>query len=166
MNTLGGLPAHPLMVHIPVALVPLVLLGVVAMALRGDWFERLWVAVSVVVGISLVGTFLASGSGEALEESIESSGQNMSAALRDHVEMGESAQGAVASLAVFFAVWVTLAWWRRRVGDEKAVAVLRRPALAHTVLSGIVVLAAIIATIVVYRVGHSGATSVWDSAGG
>jgi len=161
MDTLGGLPAHPLMVHIPVALVPLAMLGVVVMALRRSWFDRLWVAVTVVVGIAVAGTFLAAGSGEELEEGIRSSGRAISAALHDHAEMGEGAEAAVAVFAVLLALWVGQAWWARRVGAERASRVLQRPGLVHTVMAVATVVAAIVATVVVYRVGHSGATSVW-----
>lgn len=161
MDTLGGLPAHPLMVHIPVALVPLAMLGVLAMALRRSWFEPLWVAVTVVVGIGLAGTFLAAGSGEEFEESIRSSGQTISSALREHAEMGEGAQAAVGVFAVLLVLWVGQAWWTRRVGSERALRVLRRPGRVHTVLAVSTVVAAIVATVLVYRVGHSGATSVW-----
>ena len=161
MDTLGGLPAHPLMVHIPVARVPLAMLGVVVMAFRRSWFERLWVAVSVVVGIALAGTLLAAGSGEELEEGIRASGQTISTALREHAEMGEGAETAVAVFAGLLGVWATAAWWMRRVGDERAAAVVRRPALVHTLLAVATVAGAVVATVVVYRVGHSGATSVW-----
>lgn len=161
MDTLGGLPAHPLMVHVPVALVPLAMLGVLAMATRRAWFDRLWVAVSVVVGIALAGTFLAAGSGEELEEGIRSSGQTISSMLHEHAEMGEGAEVAVAVFGGLLGVWVAVAWWARRVGDERATAVVRRPALVHSLLAVATVIGAVVATIVVYRVGHSGATSVW-----
>ena len=162
MNTIGGLPAHPLMVHIPVALVPLAMLGVLAMVIRRSWFERLWVAVTVVVGIGAAGTFLAAGSGEELEDGIRASGQNISSALHDHAEMGEGAQTAVGVFAVVFLAWVASAWWVRRVGTERAAAVLRRFALVHLVWGALTLVAAIVATVVIYKVGHSGATSVWE----
>jgi hypothetical protein len=162
MNTIGGLPAHPLMVHVPVALVPLAMLGVFAMAVRRSWFERLWVAVTVVIGVGLAGTFLAAGSGEELEEGIRSSGQNISAALQDHAEMGEGAEVAVAAFAVVFFAWVSLAWWAHRAGQEKAVALLRRPGTVHGALAVLTAIGAIVATVIVYKVGHSGATSVWE----
>jgi hypothetical protein len=40
VDTISGLPAHPLLVHIPVVLLPLAALGVVGMALRSSWHRR------------------------------------------------------------------------------------------------------------------------------
>ena len=66
---------------------------------------------------------------------------------------------------VFFLVtlaWVGFAWWRRRVGEEKAAAVAKKPQLLNVVLSVLVVLGGVAATWSVTAAGHSGATSVWE----
>ena len=40
MDTFAGLPAHPLLVHAPVVLVPVVALLVILMIVRPQWLER------------------------------------------------------------------------------------------------------------------------------
>ena len=69
LDTLFGLPAHPLIVHAVVVLVPLAAIGGIAIALSA-WVRAHigWLVVAfAVAGVVLVP--LATGSGEALEES-------------------------------------------------------------------------------------------------
>ncbi len=73
MDTFAGLPAHPLLVHAPVVLVPVVALLVILMIVRPQWLERFgWLAVGLA-GLALVTGVLAENSGEALEEAVEDS---------------------------------------------------------------------------------------------
>ena len=65
MDQITGLPAHPLLVHIPVAMLPLAALGVVVLLARKAWYERYRWAVLVVAGIGTLGAILAASSGES-----------------------------------------------------------------------------------------------------
>ena len=59
MDTFAGLPAHPLLVHAPVVLVPVVALLVILMIVRPQWLERFgWLAVGLA-GLALVTGVLA-----------------------------------------------------------------------------------------------------------
>ncbi|MEY4069352.1 MAG: hypothetical protein RLZZ332_1688, partial [Actinomycetota bacterium] len=40
MDTLGGIPSHPLFVHLPAVLIPLATLGVILMVVRPTWWQR------------------------------------------------------------------------------------------------------------------------------
>ena len=62
-DTLGGLPAHPLFVHLPVALVPLAAIGAVCMAVRPQWRQRFGVPVAIIAGVGFIGTLLAASTG-------------------------------------------------------------------------------------------------------
>ncbi len=52
MDTLFGLPAHPLLVHIPIVLLPLAAIGVIVMLIKPEWHRRYrWVVLAMgVVG--------------------------------------------------------------------------------------------------------------------
>lgn len=165
MDTIGGLVAHPLLVHVPVVLVPLAAVGAAAMAVRGEWRQRFATVVMVLAGVGAVGAVLASRSGEALEERFEASGQTIGDTLERHAEMGESAPVVVAVFFVLLLAWTLFAAWRRRVGEERAVAVVRRPRVVAAVLCALAVLGGVVASVVVVRTGHSGAESVWEDAG-
>jgi hypothetical protein len=48
MDTLFGLPAHPLLVHMPIVLIPLAAIGVVVMLIKPAWHQRYrWVVLGM-----------------------------------------------------------------------------------------------------------------------
>lgn len=161
MDRFGDLPSHPLLVHLPVVLVPLALLGLVALAVRPSWRRALGPVVAVVSGIGFVGALLASSSGEALEDDLRDTGMTIGEAIHDHAEMGEQVPVLAGTFFVVVLAWLLVSTWRRRVGDERATRVLRFPALVVAVLLGLSLLAGTITTVSVVRTGHSGADSVW-----
>ena len=73
-------------------------------------------------------------------------------------------QGIVALFFVVTLVWVVGSWWRRRVGEERATARLRKPRIVFAGLAVAAVLTGVVATVAVIDTGHSGATSVWENA--
>ena len=161
-ESLGGLPAHPLVVHLPVVLVPLAAIGALLMAIRPAWLQRFGVVVATLAGLGFVGSLLAAGSGEELEDSFRAAGETISGALHDHAEMGESVELLAGLFFVLVLAWVLFAAWRRKVGEEHAVARVRRPKVVAIVLALLVVLSGFTATASVYLTGHSGAKSVWE----
>jgi len=162
-ETLGGLPAHPLFVHLPVVLVPLAAIGVLAMALRPQWRQRFGVPVAIIAGVGFVGTLLAANTGEELEESFRAAGETIPQVLNDHAEMGDTAQVIVGIFFVLTLAWVLYSIWQRRVGDERATAKVRKPRLIGTMLAVVVVLSGAVASVSVTLTGHSGARSVWET---
>lgn len=67
INTLwGGLPAHPLFMHVPVVLIPVVALGTLVIVYRQRWFERhsLWLCATAVVALGSLN--LTMNAGDAL----------------------------------------------------------------------------------------------------
>ena len=162
-HTLGGLPAHPLLVHIPVVLIPLAALGALAIAVRPRWMRSFGWLLAGVAGVGLLGAIFAAQSGEAYKETLEATGQTITSTLEDHAEMGDAAQGFAAVFFALVVVWVLFAWWRRRSGEEKVIAVVKRPKVIAIILSVLVVVSGIAATASVTVTGHSGAKSVWES---
>lgn len=163
LTNLAGLPAHPLIVHLPVVLVPLAFVGAVLALAVKPWRSWLLPLTAIAAGISLVGAQLAVMSGEGLEELLDEE----SAAIERHAELGEQVRPFVL-LFLAFAVLAAVAWYlAHRTGDEDApssgtVATWRKlaiPLMALSVLSGA------LGTVWVVRAGHSGATSVWEEEG-
>lgn len=150
-DTINGLPIHPLVVHAVVVLLPLTILGVLALVIRPSWRGRYGVLVAacavVVTGLIPVAT----SSGESLEKHVGDPGR--------HAELGDQ--------LIWFAVpllitAIALVLVDRGVTDRIA----RRP-LAGAVVSVVAVLAAVGAGVQVYRVGDSGARAAWgDQVGG
>ena len=178
MDTLNGIPAHPLLVHIPVALLPLAALGVVVMLLKRAWYERYRWAVLVIAGIGTVGAFLATSSGEGLEEMIgRAEGREAVRAIQEHAEAGEMARTLAIVFFVALAAWVLVPWFLERrasatpatpaTGDvlEAAPATQHRsagPSWLRPALMVITVVAAVASMVSIVDAGHSGASKAWE----
>ena len=158
----ASLPNHPLLVHIPVVLVPLAALGALAIAIRPRWMTQYGFLLLGTTAVGFVGTVLAAGTGEDLQERFTNAGQGISATLQHHVDMGDAAQSVVGLFFVVVLLWVGFAWWRRRVGDERATAKVRKPSAIAAVLMVFAIGAGIAATTVISIAGHNGAKSVWE----
>jgi len=149
MDFVFGLPLHPLAVHAAVVLLPLAAVGVIAIALSPKLRARYASLVVVLSGIALAMMPIAEQSGEALMQYVD-----FTAATTEHVNMGES--GVAAGGAVFIAS--LLLWGLQRRGRRT------KPWLRNAVVV-ISIVAAIGATVQIARIGHSGATSVWEEIG-
>lgn len=147
-----GLPAHPLIVHAVVVLLPLAAVGVLLLALVPRWRPTFGPLVLIVTALATALVPLATESGESLERQVEES--NL---LEKHTELGDT--------MIFFAlpllVMAVALWWLGRQ-EKRDVAVGRGVVLTITVLS---VLASAAAGVQILRIGHSGAESVWSDVG-
>jgi Flp pilus assembly protein TadB len=76
--------------------------------------------------------------------------------------MGDAAQSVAGLFFIMVLLWVGFAWWRRRVGEEKATAKVRKPMLLAAVLMVLALGAGVAATTVITIAGHNGAKSVWE----
>lgn len=161
IETLNGLPAHPLIVHLPVVMVPLALVGAILALAVPRW--RSW-AVPVTAVFATLGFFgvqLAVMSGEGLEEL---TGEEGEALIEKHSHLAEQARPIVFVfflLAVAAAVIVHLARRDEEAGNG-ATSTMRKLVVPVLVLS---VLTGALSTVWIYRTGHSGAESVWKGEG-
>ena len=106
-DSFNGLPVHPLVVHAVVVLLPLAVLGTIAIVVRPRWRAAYG---PLVVGAALVSTALipvATSSGEALEHQVGNPG--------DHAEMGDQLIWFAIPLLVLSAAVVLLDRRRSRV---------------------------------------------------
>lgn len=145
-DVINGLPVHPLVVHAVVVLLPLAVLGTVAIVLRPSWRARFG---PLVVGCAAVATALvpvATSSGEALERRVGDPGRH--AALGDQL-IWFAVPLLVTAVAV---VWLDR---RRAAGTGPGSPLVLR---AVTVLA---LVAALAAGVQVVRVGDSGARAAW-----
>jgi hypothetical protein len=155
LTSLFGLPAHALLVHIPVVLIPLGAVGAVLIPtprLRRalGW----WVCgILVVAGIA---TQLAISSGQSLEDYVHET-----QLMRDHAHMGESIRPwlLLMFLALLGVMLVDRAMQRRdaRPGSRDPLRI------ALIALSALSILFAAISVAWIYRIGHSGSKAVWQT---
>lgn len=141
-DLINGLPVHPLVVHVVVVLLPLAILGTLAIVLRPDWRARYG---PLVLGAAAVSTALipvATSSGEALEKHVGDPG--------NHAALGDQLIWFALPMLVLVAVLVFLDRRRASTGTTT----LR-------LVATLSVIAALAAGFQVYRVGDSGARAAW-----
>ena len=71
LDTIAGIPSHPLFVHAPVVLIPLVGLAAIILAFRPDWRRALGWWPTAAVGVCLLATLGAVGSGNAFDKRLD-----------------------------------------------------------------------------------------------
>jgi hypothetical protein len=162
LTTVNGLPAHVLLVHAIVVLLPLSAALLVLTALWAPARRRLagpnaFLALLVVALVPIT-----TSAGEWLERRVAST-----ELIRAHTELGDTAL----VVAIGVAVMVLVVWWRgREVGYLAAPsgAADRRTFLAPASMAVTVVIAVLsivaggAAVYDVYRIGDSGAKASWD----
>jgi len=147
LNNLFGLPAHPLLVHLPVVMVPMAALGAIILAIFPKYFARFGWWVTGISFIGAIGAILAAGSGETLEERVD-----RSSTLRDHAEMGETARLLAVVLFVVLLIVMLARKYRATDMAKKAVAIG---------VSVVIAVSAAAAGWVIIQTGHSGAKASW-----
>jgi uncharacterized membrane protein len=170
MDELFGLPAHPLVVHGAVVLVPLAAIGVVLIAFWPAARAKLGLA---VVAIALAGTvmaFLAAESGEALEDSVRET-----ELVEEHAELGDSGLASAAAVLVGALGVVGLGMYeRRRASSDPAEPATETSSSGPSNRSrqmaglsiGVGVVAVVLAslgTFQIAKIGHSGAKATWET---
>ena len=154
-DLINGLPVHALVVHAVVVLLPLACLGTLAIALRPAWRRTYGVLVVAFAAVSVALIPVATSSGEALEKHVGNPGE--------HAELGDQLIWFAIPLLVASAALVWLD--RRRTatpsGSSTATGSSSSPRTLTTVVAAVAVLAALAASVQVYRVGDSGARAAW-----
>ncbi|MGW0035412.1 DUF2231 domain-containing protein [Gordonia sp. NPDC003376] len=155
MDTIRGLPAHPLFVHLTVVVIPLAaILGLLAVLWpaarrRLGWFTPL------VALVAMIATPLTTSAGEALEKVTPKTPD-----LEHHTELGGMMIGWVAPLFVT----IVLFWALHEEAIMSRLPVTVSPGaarIASIVLGAGVIVTAIGSIVMIYLVGDSGAQSVW-----
>ncbi|WP_327111793.1 hypothetical protein OG206_02805 [Streptomyces sp. NBC_01341] len=159
LDLINGIPAHVLLVHVVVILVPLTALALILCAAFPSVMRRFGLALPVLALVSLVSVPLTTEAGEWLERHTDSD-----PLVRRHAELGDELLPWVIGLfLVSAAVW----WFYRRAahripGAEGSTSTVGTPLrLAAAVLSLVI---GVGACVQVYRIGDSGAKAAWHDA--
>lgn len=162
LTTIFGLPAHTLLVHAVVVLLPLAAIGATALAVRPGWRRRYaW----PVLGVTLLGVGsvpLAQEAGEQLEAKLASLDNPL---VKRHAELGNDLLPFALGFGVLVVVLLVagrLADRERTAAQEASAQVTRTWRRTAVIVSVLVVVAGITTTVQTVRIGHSGATAVWD----
>ena len=141
---LAGLPLHPLLVHSAVILVPLVAIGALIMSYLPSFSRRHGKLILIVALVAQVSVFLAKISGEAFSEILDKE-------VEKHAQLGEIAPFVTIPMVAL----IYLRWRMDRAGSSTGSVAIRR------LTSVALVIASLASLVVIFLVGHSGASSVW-----
>jgi hypothetical protein len=164
MTTVNGLPAHILLVHAIVVLLPLAALLLVLTAVRPAARRRLAGPNAILSVLVVVLVPITTEAGEWLERRVAST-----PLVRTHTELGDTALYVAAPVAVLALV----VWWRQREAGPAPTTDASAPSRRRTVLapasaavtvviSVLAIAAAGAAVYDVYRIGDSGAQATWQ----
>jgi hypothetical protein len=153
MTTIGGIPAHALLVHAIVVLAPLVALLEILCAFWPAARRRLVWLVCALAAVNLVLTPLTTEAGEWLYNQ----SQQHPPILQEHAERAEWMIYFSVALVIVAIALAVLHWLESRSDNRRTVA---------TVIVAIVALAVGVSSVVgVYRIGDAGAHAVWGGVG-
>jgi hypothetical protein len=145
IDTAFGLPAHPLLLHVPVVFVPILGLATVAIASSNRWFERFLLPTAAFSVVTMAATILAAGAGEAFREDRDPTiPERMQSTLDNHADAGDTLRLTMVLLTLVL------------------VAALFTKNAVRLVLRVLAVLLAITAVFFVIRAGHLGSELVWS----
>lgn len=145
LGMFAGLPLHPLLVHGAVVLVPLVAIAALVMSYLPSFSRRHGKIILGLAVVAQISVFLAKISGEAFEEILNKN-------VQQHAELGEIAPLVTIPMVVL----IYLRWRMDRSGSTFGSVLIRR------LTSVALVIASLASLVVIFLVGHSGASSVWD----
>lgn len=140
ISTAFGLPAHPLILHLPVVLVPVLGVATLIALFKPSWFGVPLAAFAVV---TLAATLLTVGAGEALLATKPDLDGNPT--MKDHEGAGETVRFCMVFLT---AALLGLLYLKKGAGN--------------VALKVLVVLFAVSSIGFTIRTGHLGAKLVWD----
>ncbi len=141
-DTFGGLPVHPLAVHGAVVLLPLSALALALLIFVPKWRKSFFPLTLIGLGLSVVFTYIAKESGEALGERVGEP--------QTHEALGTILFPASVGL---LALGITFYFLQRS----------ERPKWQLKVAGGLALAGIISVSTLTYFVGHSGAEATWAS---
>ncbi|KAA2261238.1 hypothetical protein F0L68_17380 [Solihabitans fulvus] len=171
--TVFGLPAHPLLVHAVVVLLPLASVCAIGLAVRATWRRKYGWPALILTALAVGAVPLAQQAGEQLRDRLASVPNPL---IKQHADIGTE----LLPYAIGFLVAVVVLLVAGRLADRERAAdaepagdggqttttiprTWRRIALLVSVL---VVAAAVATTVQVVRIGDSGSRAVWTGVGG
>jgi hypothetical protein len=158
--TVGGLPAHPLLVHAVVVLVPLTTLTAIVVAVRGPWRRGGSLLVALGAVVSFAAAWLAKEAGEQLQAAL-SAGGHLSPNFDSHDTWGTYTWYATIPFAVLAIITALLARRTRPAPAHSGSTATTTTGAGVAVLGGLTALAGAVAVYFCYLAGDSGSRAVW-----
>ena len=153
IEELFGLPAHPLVVHAAVVLLPLAAV-VTLLAAAVPRLRRHYAPAALLLALAATAAVgVAQGSGESLEERVDET-----ELVEEHTEQGETVLPWAIGVTVAAAAVTAAPFAARRWPDRSA----------RTVTAVLVVVSLAVgvgAVVTITDVGHSGAKATWEDVG-
>jgi hypothetical protein len=147
IHTAFGLPAHPLILHVPVIFVPLLGLAALATAIRPVLMDRYGTALGAFAVVTMAATLLTAGAGEAFADSRQGPPSHL---LHEHAEAGQTLRLFVIGLTAALVAWM--------LGRQRLAAANRGARIPLQLLTAVLALGSIY---FVLRAGHLGAELAW-----
>jgi hypothetical protein len=158
----GGLPAHPLFVHVPVILIPVTVVAALACMVKTEWFSRYGIALAVVSIGAMSSIFLTMQAGGALRSGLHLRGRAA------HL-ISEHSQAAhyLAFIYIAFTAVVIITFAAQRIsgGNPTGLGILDRVLGRRGMFTGLRLLLGLLclaAAVMVFRVGDLGAKATWQ----
>lgn len=157
----GGLPAHPLFVHVPVILIPTTIVAAIVLMAKPEWFARFGIALALVSIAAMSAVFLTMQAGGALQDALHLQGE-AAHLISEHSQ----AANILAIIYVAFTAVLIVAFAAQRIsaGRPTGLALADRPLSSPAVFTGLrilLVVLAVAAGFMTFRTGDLGAKAVW-----
>lgn len=157
----SGLPAHPLLLHVPVVLIPVTAIAAIAVMVKPEWLTRWGIALAVVSIVTMSSAFITMQAGGALRGALDLHGQ-----AAHYVSQHSQAADILAVVYIAFTATLIVAFAARRIstGRPTGLGIVDRPLSPPAVFTALrvaVIVLAILAGFFTFRVGDLGAKAVW-----
>jgi hypothetical protein len=158
----GGLPAHPLFVHVPVVLIPTTVVAAIVFMVKPEWLTRYGIALALVSIVAMSSIFITMQAGAALRGELDLQGQ-AAKLISEHSQ----AAHILAIVYVLFTAVLIVTFASRRISGGMPTGLgivdelLGSKAIFGTLRVVLVVLA-IVTGYFVFRTGDLGAKAVWQ----
>ena len=167
----GGLPAHPLFLHVPVIFIPLAAVGGLVIAARPQWYRNsagAWIGLAGVVALGSLNLTMSAGDKLRSALGLEGDGPGVTHLIAEHSDAAGTLRVFTIAFLAFYLI--TLAVHATADGQSSGVALgdrvfagIRGVSAAPLVLRGLTALLALGCLYYVFRTGDLGAKAVWLS---
>jgi hypothetical protein len=158
----GGLPAHPLFVHVPVILIPSTIVAAIVFVIKPRWLTRYGIALALVSIVAMSSIFLTMQAGAALRGELDLQGP-AAKLISEHSQ----AAHILAYVYVLFTATLILTFAAQRISGGRPTGLgildgLLSPRPMLIALRVALVLLSMIAGYMCFRTGDLGAKAVWE----
>ncbi len=167
----GGLPAHPLFLHVPVIFIPLAAIGGLVLAVRPRWFENwagAWVGLAAVIALGSLNLTMSAGDKLRAALGLEGDGPGVTHLISEHADAAGTLRIFTIAFVAFYLIALAVHATAHGessgvVAGDRVFAWIRRTPAMPIALRAITALLALACLFYVYRTGDLGAKAVWLS---